>query len=190
MASSSSSSSSCCFFFSASHDHAFTRRFLTTTRSINLRRIAASPKIRARLVFSVSCAASPLAADDEEKQEHEEEVYGFQMEVSKMEGKRNRRMVRARVDIEAPLEAVWETLTDYEGLADFIPGLSECRLLHKDHRFARLYQVGEQDLALGFKFNAKGTIDCFEGELELMPATGATRRRGGGGGGGGRSHST
>lgn len=37
-------------------------------------------------------------------------------------------------------------------------------------------QVGEQDLALGFKFNAKGTVDCFEGEMELMPAAGARRR--------------
>lgn len=36
-------------------------------------------------------------------------------------------------------------------------------------------QVGEQDLALGFKFNAKGTIDCYEGEMEVLPA-GARRR--------------
>jgi hypothetical protein len=35
--------------------------------------------------------------------------------------------------------------------------------------------VGEQDLALGFKFNARGTIDCYEGELQLLPA-GARRR--------------
>ncbi|KAK3166619.1 hypothetical protein QOZ80_1AG0048160 [Eleusine coracana subsp. coracana] len=172
-----SSSSRCCFFFSASHGHAFStsisRNTTTIRTSINLR-IAPSPKRTARLVFSVSCAAEPpvdLAADE---QEHDER-YGFEIQVSKM-GKRNRRVVRARVRIEAPLEAVWDTLTDYEGLADFIPGLSECRLLHKDHRFARLYQVGEQDLALGFKFNAKGTVDCFEGELELMPAAGARRR--------------
>ena len=37
-------------------------------------------------------------------------------------------------------------------------------------------QVGEQHLALGFKFNAKGTIDCYEGDMELLPATGARRR--------------
>jgi hypothetical protein len=37
-------------------------------------------------------------------------------------------------------------------------------------------QVGEQDLALGFKFNAKGTVDCYEGDIELLPAAGARRR--------------
>ena len=37
-------------------------------------------------------------------------------------------------------------------------------------------QVGEQHLALGFKFNAKGTIDCYEGDMELLPAAGARRR--------------
>lgn len=86
--------------------------------------------------------------------------------------------MRARVRVDAPLEAVWATLTDYEGLADFIPGLSECRLLDQAQGFARLYQVGEQDLALGFKFNAKGTIDCYEGDLESLPdAQGNARRR-------------
>ena len=39
----------------------------------------------------------------------------------------------------------------------------------------RSVQVGEQDLALGFKFNARGTIDCYEGEIEALPA-GARRR--------------
>ncbi|OEL12871.1 hypothetical protein BAE44_0026109 [Dichanthelium oligosanthes] len=102
------------------------------------------------------------AADDAD------ESIGFQIQVSKI-GKRNRRLVRARVRVHAPLDAVWATLTDYEGLADFIPGLSECRLIHQHHGFARLYQVGEQDLALGFKFNAKGTIDCYEGEIESTP---------------------
>jgi hypothetical protein len=45
------------------------------------------------------------------------------------------------VRVHAPLDAVWATLTDYEGLADFIPGLSECRLLDQHDGFARLYQV-------------------------------------------------
>ncbi|KAL5229602.1 hypothetical protein ABZP36_028378 [Zizania latifolia] len=36
-------------------------------------------------------------------------------------------------------------------------------------------RVGEQDLALGFKFNAKVTIDCYEAEMQLLP-TGVRRR--------------
>ncbi|NP_001353949.1 uncharacterized protein LOC100193309 [Zea mays] len=113
--------------------------------------------------------------DQDQEQEDRDEGIGFHIQVSKV-GKRNRRLVRARVRVHAPLEAVWATLTDYEGLADFIPGLSECRLLDRHDGFARLYQVGEQDLALGFKFNAKGTVDCYEGDIELLPAAGARRR--------------
>ncbi|CAO1947392.1 unnamed protein product [Urochloa humidicola] len=134
---------------------------------------------RARLRFSAEPAPPPLDAADEDEEEARDEGIGFEIEVSKVGAKRNRRVVRARVRVDAPLEAVWATLTDYEGLADFIPGLSECRLLQQDQAqgFARLYQVGEQDLALGFKFNAKGTIDCYEGDMESLPAEGARARR-------------
>jgi hypothetical protein len=199
MAMPSSATAGCCFCFSSpscsSHRHAFTHRSLTTTRSIRLRLIARPARL---LLFSASSAPDPPP----DQQDEQDDRYGFQIQVSKT-GKRNRRLVRARVRVHAPLEPVWETLTDYEGLADFIPGLAECRLLQKDHRFARLYQVlcllptssrdspplslshtrwndaqvGEQDLALGFKFNAKGTVDCFEGEMELMPDAGTPRRR-------------
>ncbi|XP_062232346.1 uncharacterized protein LOC133929548 isoform X2 [Phragmites australis] len=138
-----------------------------------------SPRLSCRIPASTE---PPLADTDQdgcsaghEEEEDRDDRYGFQIQVSKT-GNRNRRLVRAQVSVDAPLDAVWATLTDYEGLADFIPGLSECRLLHQDHRFARLYQVGEQDLALGFKFNAKGTIDCYEGEMEVLPAAGARRR--------------
>lgn len=30
-------------------------------------------------------------------------------------------------------------------------------------------QVGQQNLALGLKFNAKAVLDCFEKELEILP---------------------
>jgi len=130
--------------------------------------VAPAPRLSWRTLASPD---PPPLADDRD------DAIGFQIQVSKV-GRRNRRVVRARVRVDAPLEAVWATLTDYEGLADFIPGLSECRLLDQAHGFARIYQVGEQDLALGFKFNAKGTIDCYEGDMESLPAeSGGARRR-------------
>ncbi|CAO2196077.1 unnamed protein product [Urochloa humidicola] len=159
-------------------------RSLTTANSSRPTRLifpSASwgPRTRLRLSAAAAAAASepPLGvAGEEDAEEARDEGIGFEMEVSKVGTKRNRRVVRAQVRVDAPLEAVWATLTDYEGLADFIPGLSECRLLQQDQAqgFARLYQVGEQDLALGFKFNAKGTIDCYEGDMESLPAA---RRR-------------
>ncbi|KAJ4783471.1 Polyketide cyclase / dehydrase and lipid transport protein [Rhynchospora pubera] len=98
----------------------------------------------------------------------EEREGGFQIEVEKVEGRKNARRIKAQVRIDAQLETVWDVLTDYEGLADFIPGLSESQLLHYEDNFARLYQVGQQELALGFKFSAKGVIECYEKEMEFV----------------------
>ncbi|KAF7026454.1 hypothetical protein CFC21_038564 [Triticum aestivum] len=179
------STASCCFASSSPHvrPRPLRLRLLLTHTTITssparIRLVSRNPLRRS---FSSSEPAPGVAGDeggyvDREVEEDRDERYGFEMEVRKLPGKKNRRLVRARVRVGAPLQAVWATLTDYEGLAGFIPGLSECRLLHQDKAFARLYQVGEQDLALGFKFNAKGTIDCYEGEMELLPESRARRR--------------
>ncbi|KAM0898265.1 hypothetical protein ACQ4PT_022031 [Festuca glaucescens] len=182
------SSASCCFSPSShGRPHHVRSHLPTTTTSIPARLrlglclVARPAPSRNPHRISSSPSPAPEATDEEEHSaEREEQVdrderYGFEMEVRKLPGKKNRRSVRARVRVGAPLEAVWATLTDYEGLSDFITGLSECRLLRQDAAFARLYQVGEKDLALGFKFNARGTIDCYEGEIEVLQA-GARRR--------------
>ncbi|KGN45631.1 uncharacterized protein LOC101204838 [Cucumis sativus] len=81
----------------------------------------------------------------------------------------NSRRIYSRIGIDAPLQAVWNILTDYERLADFIPGLAISQILFKIDNHVRLFQVGEQNLAFGLKFNAKGTIDCYENDLERLP---------------------
>jgi hypothetical protein len=53
----------------------------------------------------------------------------------------NTRRVEAKISIQAPLEAVWRVLTDYNNLADHIPGLAESRVLELRPRGARLLQV-------------------------------------------------
>ncbi|XP_021310710.1 uncharacterized protein LOC8074135 [Sorghum bicolor] len=187
-------SSSCCCVSSHGHGHGLYRPLhrLRTASPARLRLVfpsVPSPRFSSRRIPASPDPPLDVAAgdatreddwpapddDDDQDQEDRDELIGFQIQVSKV-GKRNRRLVRARVRVHAPLEAVWATLTDYEGLADFIPGLSECRLLDQHDGFARIYQVGEQDLALGFKFNAKGTIDCYEGDMEVLPDAGARRR--------------
>ncbi|KAG1328325.1 hypothetical protein COCNU_01G022590 [Cocos nucifera] len=92
----------------------------------------------------------------------------FEIEIEKLE-KKNGRRIRARIRVEADLETVWSVLTDYEGLADFIPSLAVSQLIEKKDKFARLYQVGQQDLAFGLKFNANGVLDCYERDLEILP---------------------
>ncbi|KAK8955793.1 hypothetical protein KSP40_PGU002295 [Platanthera guangdongensis] len=93
----------------------------------------------------------------------------FEIEVLKVEGKNNRRRIRSRVRVDADLSSVWRVLTNYEGLSTFIPSLAVSQLLEKRQNFARIYQVGEHNLALGLKFNAKGILECYEGDLEDTP---------------------
>lgn len=65
---------------------------------------------------------------------------GFEIEIAEG-GKKNQRIIRARIRVDADLEIVWSVLTDYEGLADFIPSLEVSRLVERGEKFARLYQV-------------------------------------------------
>ncbi|URE04263.1 Polyketide cyclase / dehydrase and lipid transport [Musa troglodytarum] len=99
---------------------------------------------------------------------------GFEIEVEKVGEQKNRRRIQSRVRVNADLESVWSVLTDYEGLADFIPSLAVSQLLEKKDKFARLYQVGQQNLAFGLKFDAKGVLDCYERDLQV---TSRGRRR-------------
>uniref|UniRef100_A0A0D6QSV4 Coenzyme Q-binding protein COQ10 START domain-containing protein n=1 Tax=Araucaria cunninghamii TaxID=56994 RepID=A0A0D6QSV4_ARACU len=82
---------------------------------------------------------------------------------------KNSRRITARIEVDAPLDAVWNVLTDYEKLADFIPGLAVCKLLERGDKSARLFQIGQQNLVFGLKFNAKGIIDVYENDLEAIP---------------------
>lgn len=64
---------------------------------------------------------------------------GVYIEVKKLE--KNSRRIESRIPINAPLRTVWNVLTDYERLADFIPGLAVSQLLDKGDKYARLFQV-------------------------------------------------
>ncbi|KAG2331195.1 hypothetical protein Bca52824_002375 [Brassica carinata] len=92
---------------------------------------------------------------------------GVLIEVKKLE--KSSRRIRSKIGMEASLDAVWSVLTDYEKLSDFIPGLVVSELVEKEGNRVRLFQMGQQNLALGLKFNAKAVLDCFEKELEILP---------------------
>jgi hypothetical protein len=51
------------------------------------------------------------------------------------------RKLQASVDIHAPLQVVWDALTDYENLGTFIPSLVENRCLQRQPHGCLLYQV-------------------------------------------------
>ncbi|GAV73755.1 LOW QUALITY PROTEIN: Polyketide_cyc domain-containing protein, partial [Cephalotus follicularis] len=94
---------------------------------------------------------------------------GVYIEIKKLE--RNARRIRSMIAIDASLDTIWDILTDYEKLVDFIPSLAVSKLIEKKNNFARLYQIGQQNLPFGLKFNAKGVLDCYEKDLERFPYT-------------------
>ncbi|KAL5859385.1 hypothetical protein ACOSQ4_000681 [Xanthoceras sorbifolium] len=91
---------------------------------------------------------------------------GVYIEIEKLG--RNSRRIQSKIEIDANLDTVWNILTDYEKLVDFIPGLAVSELVEKKDNFARIYQIGQQNLPFGLKFNAKGVLDCYEKDLEIF----------------------
>jgi ribosome-associated toxin RatA of RatAB toxin-antitoxin module len=77
----------------------------------------------------------------------------------KAEGRQ--RQISARIQISHPVEKVWQVLTDYDHLADFIPNLAKSQKIEHPQGGIRLEQVGTQSL-LKFKFCAKVVLDMVE----------------------------
>lgn len=71
------------------------------------------------------------------------------------------RQISAKIPISQPIEPIWQVLTDYESLADFIPNLSKSQRLEHPTGGIRLEQVGTQRL-LRLNFSARVVIDLEE----------------------------
>ena len=72
-----------------------------------------------------------------------------------------KRLVTASIVVPVARETLWQVLTDYEGLADFIPNLSSSRLLPHPSGGIRLEQVGGQRI-LKINFSARVVLDMTE----------------------------
>lgn len=71
------------------------------------------------------------------------------------------RQVKASLMVPVAAETLWRVLTDYEGLANFIPNLSSSRLLPHPSGGIRLEQVGGQRI-LKINFSARVVLDMAE----------------------------
>jgi ribosome-associated toxin RatA of RatAB toxin-antitoxin module len=79
--------------------------------------------------------------------------------ISKLVGRQRR--IEATIHLPATLEQVWQVLTDYEGLAAFIPNLAtSCRIPHPEGGI-RIEQVGTQNLKI-VTFSARVVLDMVE----------------------------
>ncbi|MEO0351209.1 MAG: SRPBCC family protein [Cyanobacteria bacterium P01_A01_bin.15] len=71
------------------------------------------------------------------------------------------RQIVAAVAIPCSLDQVWQVLTDYERLADFVPNLTSSRVLSRTGSGVQLEQIGAQCF-LNFKFCARVLLEMTE----------------------------
>jgi ribosome-associated toxin RatA of RatAB toxin-antitoxin module len=71
------------------------------------------------------------------------------------------RQITAKISIPHPQERVWQILTDYQALADFVPSLASSRKLEHPSGGIRLEQIGSQRL-LRLNFSARVVLDLEE----------------------------
>jgi len=77
----------------------------------------------------------------------------------RLEGRRRR--IVASISVPRPVEQVWQVITDYDNLAQFIPNLTVSRRVPYDGQGIRLEQVGTQCF-LNVKFCARVVLDMVE----------------------------
>ena len=96
----------------------------------------------------------------EENPELEAQLDAVSIETEEV-AKRQRR-ITCTIAIAHPRELVWQVLTDYESLPDFIPSLETSqRLEHPEGEKVRLEQVGKQRL-FKVNFSARVVLDLTE----------------------------
>jgi ribosome-associated toxin RatA of RatAB toxin-antitoxin module len=86
---------------------------------------------------------------------------GAYVEISTEKHPAKERRILATVTIPQPIEQVWQVITDYEHLADFVPNLTSSKLLSNPEGRIWLEQIGSQCF-LKFKFCARVVLDMSE----------------------------
>lgn len=84
-----------------------------------------------------------------------------QVEVKTEKAEGRQRLIVARIQIPHSAEQIWQILTDYDHLADFIPNLAQSRQLAHPHGGIRVEQIGSQSF-LRLKFCARVVLDMVE----------------------------
>lgn len=86
--------------------------------------------------------------------------------------------VSARATLRAPLEVVWSTLTDYDHLSEFIPGMRRSRLLQYRGSAAIVEELGEaRFLFLSFPIDVTlSSVEHPPHEIEVHVLRGNLRR--------------
>ena len=90
------------------------------------------------------------------------------------------RRLAVQLRTDQTVDDLWEVLTDYEGLSEFIPNLSSSKLIERSGNRVTLSQIGSQQLVLGLKFSAEVQLELTEhrpeGLLQFRMIKGDFRR--------------
>ncbi len=86
---------------------------------------------------------------------------GAYVEISTEKRPTKERRILATVTIPQPIEQVWQVITDYEHLADFVPNLTSSKRLPAPEGRILLEQIGSQCF-LKFKFCARVVLSMTE----------------------------
>lgn len=88
-------------------------------------------------------------------------THASHVEISTEKRPGRERRILASILIPQPVEQVWQVVTDYERLADFVPSLTSSKLLPNSEGRIRLEQIGAQCF-LRVKFCARVVLDMTE----------------------------
>lgn len=100
-----------------------------------------------------------LLAQDETEELAQAALSGIEVTTDRAEGRE--RQISARICLPYSIEQIWQILTDYDHLAEFIPNLAKsCQIDHPQGGI-RIEQIGTQAL-LRFKFCARVVLDMVE----------------------------
>ena len=100
------------------------------------------------------------------------------VEISTEKRPEKERRIVATVIVPRSVEQVWQVITDYEHLADFIPNLTTSKVLPSSEDCTRIEQIGTECF-LRFKFCARVVLnmtECFPHEVRFLMEEGDFRQ--------------
>ncbi|HEV7856028.1 MAG TPA: SRPBCC family protein [Herminiimonas sp.] len=75
--------------------------------------------------------------------------------------------INASATVRAPLALIWSTLTDYDHLAEFIPGMNKSKLMERQGKTSIVEQSGYAHLWF-FRFPINVTVEAIEQSSSVM----------------------
>ena len=106
--------------------------------------------------------------NEQEAADVELEAQLDEVKIETEEVAKRQRCITSQIAIAHPRESVWQVLTNYEALPEFIPSLDKSqRLEHPEGNKVRLEQVGKQRL-MKMNFSARVVLDLAEAHPERI----------------------